>query len=80
MKKKKWLKTLAGAGIGMAVGIFILLITTHGYFPVIPQIITDFENKTYDLRYTYEEIFKEFKNIYRNNQRMYRRLNAGKSL
>jgi len=29
---------------------------------------------------TYEEIFEEFKNIYKNNQKMYRRLNSGKAL
>jgi len=28
----------------------------------------------------YEGIFKEFKNIYKNNRQMYRRLNSGKSL
>ncbi len=27
----------------------------------------------------YEGIFKEFKNIYKNNRKMYRRLNSGKS-
>lgn len=47
-------KGLIGIVIGVVVGVILSLVTQPGYFPILPEIIGDFEAKTYDMRFSTE--------------------------